>query len=76
MNSWVSEGKIKPEDRVFVKPYNCMGTVVRVTWLEELKFTPDFAIPEGWVYIVELDGKDWKPRGFSYTCLKQKNGYS
>lgn len=58
-------------DRVYVKPYDCSGSVVKVEWQEELKLSNDLAISEGFIYWVELEGKDLKPRGFSSECLRK-----
>lgn len=57
-------------DRVYVDPYDCFGTVTKVEWREELKLTDNSSIPSAYVYWVELEGKDLKPRGFSDRCLK------
>ena len=58
-------------DRVYVKPYDCKGAVIKVEWQEELKLVGGSSIPEGFVYWVELEGKDLKPRGFSSKCLRK-----
>jgi hypothetical protein len=53
----------KVGDRVYAKPYSCSGTVIKVEWREELKLTDNSLIPSNYVYWVELEGKDLKPRG-------------
>ncbi len=58
-------------DCVYVKPYDCLGEIVRVQWREELKLSDSLAIPEGMVYWVKLEGKNLKPRGFSNKCLSK-----
>lgn len=63
---------IKVGDRVYVKPYNCLGIVTKVEWSEELKLTDNLSIPPHYVYWVELKGKNLKPRGFSDKCLGLK----
>jgi hypothetical protein len=63
----------KVGDRVQAKPYNCSGTVIKVEWRKELKLTDNSSIPSNYVYWVELEGKDLKPRGFSSKCLKLIN---
>ena len=57
-------------DRVYVKPYSCLGIVTKVEWQEELKLTDDLTILPGYVYWVELEGRDLKPRGFNIKSLK------
>lgn len=45
-------------DRVYVKPYDCLGVVVKTEWLEELNLRPDLSISEGFVYWVKPEGKE------------------
>jgi hypothetical protein len=54
----------KVGERVFAQIYNCWGTVVKVEWQNDIE-------PESFIYFVELDGKDLKPRGFGEECLKR-----
>ncbi len=58
-------------ERVYVKPYDCFGKVVRVEWRKELKLRSNFVIPEGFIYWVKLEDKDLKPQAFSSKCLKK-----
>lgn len=66
----------KVGDRVYVAPYDCMGTVVRVQWREEFKLSESLTISENIVYWVKLEEKDLKPRGFSNKCLRKQGSYT
>ncbi len=52
-------------DRVYASPYSCEGTVQDVTWGDAITLISGFEIKGRWIYWVELDGEDLKPKGFS-----------
>ena len=68
----MNEPRLNLADRVWVKPYQCWGKITKIEWQEKIILEGDRNISAGFVYWVELERKDLKPKGFSRSCLSEK----